>query len=180
MPPRCLSSKKQFNQVQHGSSSIFGCRCPSTPTMLSNDQSCCCLTCLGLRLNSTAPRDGERPESLTLTSRPITSAGGRRLVHPRIASSYPNVQNICDRCGRCGSCSSRRCGRSWRRVNGEWPRKAKGRQVPDLFPPNRITHGTAFKDGCLLYEEVVRGLQFGGVSARTVGQMPVLQDALSC
>ena len=47
--PRCLSAKKQFNQVQHGSSSIFGCRCPSTPTMLSNDQSCCCLTCLGLR-----------------------------------------------------------------------------------------------------------------------------------
>ncbi|EJK72978.1 hypothetical protein THAOC_05431 [Thalassiosira oceanica] len=65
--------------------------------------------------------------------------------------------------------------RSSAAVDGERPRKARGRQVPDLLRPNRIAHGPTFKDECLLHEDGVQWLHFGGKSARIEG-LPVLQD----
>ncbi|EJK73430.1 hypothetical protein THAOC_04943, partial [Thalassiosira oceanica] len=62
-------------------------------------------------------------------------------------------------------------------ADGERPRKARGRPVPDLLRPNRIARGSPYDDECLLHEEGVRRLHFGGKAARNERQMPVLQDA---
>ena len=47
----------------------------------------------------------------------------------------------------------------------------------DMLRPHRITHGRTFEDKCLLHEEGVQRLPFGGKTTRCIWQMPILQDA---
>ena len=50
--------------------------------------------------------------------------------------------------------------------------------MPDLLRPNRISHGQAFINECLLHEDGVQWLRIGGNAARHERQMPFLQDTV--
>ena len=55
-------------------------------------------------------------------------------------------------------------------------REGRGRQVPDLLSLHWIARERTFEDQCVLHEEGVQWLHFGGTSAR-IEVLPILQDA---
>jgi len=114
---------------------------------------------------------------------------GRKLEEAALALGQRKVPRLGIHCDRVSTKyvqspalrpvrSSRLIGRteSSEAVDGEWPRKGGGRRVHDLLSLHWISQGSAIKDECLLHEEDLQRLRFGGKAARDLRQLPILQD----